>query len=223
MKPTFLALLLPLTSLAHGNIPDIPPDAPGAEYRAVIEQRRLTFADDGLDPVLRMGERNLAWLDYLNQGREPKISFTSKATQTGIPIDRPSEYNPTLILAGFAHLKEILPAEMAKVIFDGAPFTKEPPLQLEDYIDWGRALDRSYQIAARWRTMAPWLPLLEIRRGQDIRLSAADRPLPSFGYGGCARLRPAHWTAAAHRRLCRSGGSECRRVCARRACCRAPP
>lgn len=173
---TLLALLLSLTAHAHNQqLPDIPPDAPSAEYRAHLAANHpLTAAEkaadrDGLDPVLRAGERNLAWLEHINSFREQKLSFTSKETQHGYPIDAPSEYSPPIILKDFAGLEAELPAEMKAILFSNAPFPDNPPLGEEEYIRWGHSLDRSYQIAARWRTMRSWLPYLESRRGQDVR------------------------------------------------------
>lgn len=169
---TLLALLLALTAQAHDNIPDIPPDATSAQYRQhLTNQNLLQSADDGLDPILRAGERNLAWLEFINSHlpEKEKLSFTSKETQRGIPIDKPNEYSPSLILKDYNHLKFIYPVELARVVFDQHEFTKTPPILTDDYLTWSRALDRSYQIAARWRTMRYWLPILESRRSSDIR------------------------------------------------------
>lgn len=167
-----LTLLLALSSQAHGNLPDIPPDASSSEYRPYLAANHLfSVADDGLDPVLRAGERNLAWLEFINSHlpENEKLSFTSKETQNGIPIDRPSEYSPGIILKDFGRLKSIYPTELAKIVFDGAPFTQNPPILTSEYLTWSRALDRAYQISARWRTMRGWLPILESRRSSDIR------------------------------------------------------
>jgi hypothetical protein len=169
---TLLALLLSLTAFAHGNLPDIPPDATSTQYQAHLASHNLQqAADDGLDPILRAGERNLAWLEFINSHlpEKEKLSFTSKETQRGIPIDQPNEYSPSLILKEYNHLKFIYPVELGKVVFEGGEFTKTPPILTDDYITWSRALDRSYQIAARWRTMRGWLPILESRRSSDIR------------------------------------------------------
>ena len=180
MKTLLLALVLPLTSLTtlaapheRSPVPDIPPDAESAYYR----QHLSLFADpilgsrDGLDPVVAAGERNLDWLKHINSLRPAgdKLSLTSKDTQRGIPMNQPNEYNPTLILAEHAKLKDQLPIEIRRVIYEGAAFTDTPPIAVADYIEWCRKLDRSYQSAGRWRTMAPYLYYLERRRNEDIR------------------------------------------------------
>lgn len=171
MKALFLALFLPLLAFAEPGIPDIPPDASSREYRSLMKAQNRAFALDGLDAVIRAGERNLDWLDHINSKRpgNEKLSFTSKETQRGIPIDAPDEYNPSLILAAFEKLKTDLPASIKEVIFDGAPFTDAPPLDTKVYLELGRLLDRSYQIAGRWRMMSGWLSYLERARKNDIR------------------------------------------------------
>jgi len=168
---TLLLLLLPLLSHAHGTIPDIPPDASSQEYRSRLKALPPKAALDSLDPVVQAGERNLDWLEHINSflPEGEKLSFTSKETQRGIPIDQPNEYNPTLILAEFIALKNRYPAKMRAVIFEGAPFTNTPPIELKDYIEFSRLLDRSYQSAGRWRLMQYYLPQLEGRRKSDIR------------------------------------------------------
>lgn len=178
MKKIILLCVL-LTSLSafagskKNQFPDLPPDAESSDYQAVLENMPFQglLAPDGLDSIMSFGQRNMAWLNYINSFREPsqKLTFTSKETQRGIPIDQPSEYNPTLILAKFEELKKNFPKEMAEVIFERKDFTKVPPIDTKLYLDMGRELDRSYQTAARWRTMQPWLRFLASRRTQDIR------------------------------------------------------
>ncbi|MGE3263289.1 MAG: hypothetical protein AB7K68_16025 [Bacteriovoracia bacterium] len=173
MKFLLLALV-PFTTLAAPQIPDIPPDAAGIEYREKGPKLFLQFEDsdsDGLGPVMAMGTRNLDWLKHINSFRpaNDKLSLTSKETQRGYPIEAPNEYNPTLTLAEYNKLKTDLPEPLRKVIFENAPFTNDTPIPVDDYIQWCWKVDRVYQTAARWRTMAPYLYQLEGRRNQDIR------------------------------------------------------
>jgi hypothetical protein len=173
MKTLFLLILTAFPALAHNkNIPDIPPDASSTEYRRYLARHpRLGTENDGLDPVVRAGERTLQWLDHINSFRPEgeKLSLSSKETQRGYPIDQPNEYSPSLIQKNFAELKDQLPAEMVGVILENKPFTREPPLPTEEYLSWSRRLDRAYQSSARWRAMSGWLPILESRRSKDIR------------------------------------------------------
>jgi hypothetical protein len=97
------------------------------------------------------------------------LSLTSKATQNGIPIDKPSEYNPTLIQTKLTALKPKIPAAMQAVLFNNQPFTDQPPVTLDDYLTASRELDRVYQTGLRWRMMSGFLPYLSDRRHEDVR------------------------------------------------------
>jgi hypothetical protein len=175
MRNLFLILiLLPATTFAgRSPVPDIPPDAGSSFYQARLSMMDsdLNGTPDGLAPVIAAGTRNLNWLNHINSllPADKKISLSSKETQRGYPIDSPSEYNPQIILANFEELKKTIPAELKKVIYEGGAFTDQPPVSVADYIDWCNKVDRNYQSAGRWRTMAPYLSYLEDRRRQDIR------------------------------------------------------
>ncbi len=169
-----VALLLPFTASAAKApkaFPDIPPDAESSFYRSIGGNKLTAEAKDGLNNVVALGERNLKWLEHINSFRPAgqKLSLTSKDSQRGIPIDKPSEYNPPLIQEKLVVLKPQMPEAMQKVIFGNEAFTNEPPVAIADYITWSRELDRVYQSALRWRTMAPWLSYLAERRHNDLR------------------------------------------------------
>jgi len=168
-----LFFLFSLFAYSHTQetIPDIPPDATSTQYRAILQNQTKSKNLDGLEVVLRMGARNLSWLEHINSKRpaNQKLSFTSKGTQRGIPIDAPNTYSPSIILNDYQKLKSQYPKELSKVIFEGEQFLDNPPIDTAQYIEWSRKLDRSYQSAARWRTMQPWLNSLAQRRKNDIR------------------------------------------------------
>ncbi len=182
MKTLFVLMLalapLPLlaheTRLSERRLPDIPPDADSSFYMSVLGPRLMASgadAFDGLNNVVSLGERNLKWLEHINSFRPAgqKLSLTSKETQRGIPIDRPNEYNPEIVQSRLADVRAQFPEPMAKVIFEGAAFTDQPPVGTESYLNWSRELDRVFQTALRWRTMSGWLPYLENRRHNDLR------------------------------------------------------
>lgn len=168
-----ITFLLALTALAHAHpkTPDLPPDATTAQYRSALGARLLLSGNDGLDALVKLGERNLAWLEHINSLRPAgdKLSLTSKATQSGIPIDKPSEYNPTLVQQRLSDLKPKIPAVMQDVLFNNQTFTDEPPVALDDYLAASRELDRIYQLGLRWRMMIGYLPYLTERRHDDVR------------------------------------------------------
>jgi hypothetical protein len=173
MKILLLSLLLPLSALAsvpmHDGLPHILPDAPSSAYPREAINRLMGF--DALDAVTRAGQRNLEWLNRINEKRPAgqKLSLTSKETTRAYPIDQPNEYNPTIILRDFNALKDKYPEALAKVVFGTAALPDTAPMNDADYVSWSEKLDRAYQSAARWRTMAPYLSMLERRRAQDIR------------------------------------------------------
>jgi hypothetical protein len=55
------------------------------------------------------------------------------------------------------------------VLFEGADFPKNPPVDESRYILWGHAMDRVYQLAARWVLMQPYLAYLQERKAMDVR------------------------------------------------------
>jgi hypothetical protein len=129
------------------------------------------LAPASIQAVQAMGRRNLEWIRFMNQSRPEgaQLSFTSEATQTGIPVSNPNVYSPDLIEADFNQLRASLPEELKRVIFDGASFTNDPPIAEELYIEWGRKMDRLYGTANRWQMMSPYLNQLEARRWMDVR------------------------------------------------------
>lgn len=167
-------LFLLVDPLAQATtIPDLPPDA--TTEQLLREHARLKIKPsaiplNAIDEMRRAGERNLEWLKYINSFR-PKnpISLSSPETQRGFPMHAPAEYSPTIIADKMRRLKAELPPTMASVVFDGGAFTKEPPVELEKFIEWGCEIDRQYQTALRWQMMAPRLGELAGRRRRDVR------------------------------------------------------
>src|SRR3989344_1948877 len=168
LKTLFLILLLTKTASAA---PLLPPhldlEISGEETRAVLQKQKSRFAalanDSRLQHIIAVGTRNLNWLKFINQHRSEanKISFSSAATQKGIPITEPRRYNPDIIAKQYADTMPKLPAAMREVLEDGKEFTKEPPISDEEYIKWGQTVNRLYDIAARWEVMEPYLLYLE--------------------------------------------------------------
>jgi hypothetical protein len=158
----------------HSEIPDLPPDATTQQYLAVQRSmpQIMIAPADGLDPVVAAGQRSLNFLKYMNSFRPgDPISFTNKKSQSesGIPIDKPSEYNPELLLAKFTKWQNDCPPALKEILLNNGAFTKDPPIPLEDYITFSRALDKNYQTSIRWRLMQPYLEELALRRSEDVR------------------------------------------------------
>lgn len=175
-------------TMDHMDVPNpllahLPLDLTGAEYRALYTKLNLQHTSGSrfafveptarLNKILDMGKRNLDWLKYINENKanplQPNFSFSSAATQKAYPIESPKAYNETIVLESFQTLLAQLPPQMKSVLVDGAPFTKEIPIEITDYLKFGLAVDDVYQSAARWLMMKPYLDYLAQRKTEDIR------------------------------------------------------
>ena len=173
----FVALLfsIPLanTNAAPAALPHFDLEMSSEEMARVVGSRLgpQTITPESIQAVQAMGRRNLEWIRFMNQSRPEgaQLSFTSEATQRGIPIYQPNIYSPSIIEADFVQLRADMPEEMKRVIFDGASFTATPPIAEELYREWGLNAERLYDIANRWQRMEPFLWQLEGRRWMDVR------------------------------------------------------
>lgn len=174
MKVILTLLLATIFSAVAYAIPHIPIDSAGPHYKAYISSEMSLFrpmeeVQDSLQPVLRMGERNLEWLKEINKNQKDKISLTTPENMQAFPIEAPRVYNVSIILDEFNGLKNTLPAEMADILFSSKALPKSLPISKEEYIQWAFKVDRNYQIAVRWRMMEPYLGQLAARKYQDVR------------------------------------------------------
>lgn len=159
---------------AASAVPHLDLELTGAELSKIYEQeqaKKILIKEETrrLDQPVRAGKRNLEWLQFINNNRTDKISFSSPATQRGIPMDTPKEYNEAIAYQQYLDVVAQMPAPMKKVIIDGAAFTKDPGVSIEDYKLWGDKIDKAYQIAIRWMMMEPYLGSMAQRRYQDVR------------------------------------------------------
>ena len=122
-----------------------------------------------LDEVVELGRRNLRWLDHLNQYREKPLSFSSKETQKGIPIDEPKVYGPSTIFPEQTEIIGGLPEQMHRILVAGEDFENSLDITDDEYIQWGRRLDRLYQTTVRWLTLSGWKHYYAERKAHDVR------------------------------------------------------
>lgn len=162
----------------QASIPHLDLEMTGAEYARLIgNQPRLlqglSVDDDAiaLKPALDFGKRNLDFLNFINQHRDAAhhISLTSKETQTGIPIEKPIEYNLAIVLKMYDDLLTGMPIQLKNVLLGTGAFPENPPMTDDDYIIWGRMADRVYQKGNRWLLMKPYLDALAFRKKSDLR------------------------------------------------------
>ncbi|MEZ0391657.1 MAG: hypothetical protein ACAH59_05545, partial [Pseudobdellovibrionaceae bacterium] len=114
------ALILSTAAFAGGkkvkDIIHILPDSPGWVY---LEQssrnpwRVLDLLDSETGPSIKMGERSLAWLTYMNEFRpaDQKLQLTKPGDLKGYPIELPSKYSGATVQAKHKELLEQMPAE----------------------------------------------------------------------------------------------------------------
>ncbi len=165
-----LATLLPF-DLAFASQPGEQPfhldlEARATEYTALQPPRDF---NDVLDPIISVGKRNLDWLQFINSKRSEPLSFSSKETQHGIPMDKPNVYNTELIQASYSDLVKTLPKEMTDVLIGNSPFTENPPVDTARYLELGRQVDMVYQLTVRWNSMKRYLALLVDLKLDDVR------------------------------------------------------
>mgnify|MGYP001313816937 CR=1 FL=1 len=150
-----------------------------AEYEGLYQnymQQRLELLEAGnpspqrdLDPIVQLGRRNLEWLDHINELREEPLAFSSKETQKGIPIEEPKVYGPSTIYPEHDEILEVLPEQMHRVLILGQDFEGQLEISDEDYITYGRRVDRLYQTTVRWLSLSGWKHWYAQRKRDDVR------------------------------------------------------
>ncbi len=177
MKWILSAILLAAISASANTrpkfLPHILPDAPSSAYRGkyIVPREAATGAEADVQEAVRVGERNMAWLEHMNSFRPEgkKIQLTKPGDLKGIPIESPKYYNAEIIAADHKEVYTQMPAEMAKILYSASPLTDNPPIDEETYIEWAKKVDRNYQSATRWIMMKPYLPYLMEARQEDLR------------------------------------------------------
>ncbi len=165
------ALCLFVASRAFGTSFDL--EMTGPEYRELLKRPEYqTRTSDEIDNILKVGKRNLDWINLVNANRpaNQQLELYSPALQVGIPMDAPREYNEATVLRDYNDLLAELPVAFKEVLlgFDALPIT-HPLDSDEEYLTWTRKTDKVYQSASRWKIMEPYLWSLASRSYNDIR------------------------------------------------------
>jgi hypothetical protein len=154
-------------------LPHILPDAPSSAYQGkYIVGNSVAFgADQDVESAIKLGERNMAWLNHMNTYRAEghKIQLTRPGDLKGIPIDAPKKYSPETISLDYQTIYAEMPAPMAQILYSSQPFTNDTPIAETDYVTWAKKVDKNYQTAVRWKLMKPYLSYLTQRRAEDLR------------------------------------------------------
>lgn len=133
--------------------------------------------------ALSWGNRLAQWLEHENARRDStrQLRLTSANTRRGIPIDSPSIYSEQTVAAEL----ETFQSEIAPLILEvlnGEAFPEQLPLPDADFIVQARKIDRTYQTAARFKSLKPWMSYYARAKAQDVR---------AFYF-----FRENHWTSA---------------------------
>lgn len=155
--------------------PKLFPDLNGNEYRQLLKTQNelvptlLTVGENKIEIILKIGQRNLEWLDKINSMRNEKIRFSTPENRRTYPVDAPSIYNETIVINNYEALLKELPSVMADILLGKAPYTNDIPVEKEVYVHYALLVDYVYQSAARWKMMKPYIYQLSATRANDIR------------------------------------------------------
>jgi hypothetical protein len=171
MTPIVLLMTFAAQAKTPKFFPHIMPDAPSSAYQGKYLIPREAETKDAVNLAIKAGERNMAWLKYMNSFRPEgkKIQLTKPGDLQGIPIDTPKTYSPKTIETEYQTLQEQMPAEMTKILYGSDAYLQDPPVAEDVYIQWARKVDKNYQTATRWTMMKPYLSFLAARRENDLR------------------------------------------------------
>ena len=156
---------------------DIPPDATSTIYHAeLLHLNSLGFnnlfnSSSYVQQAIVLGKRNLDWLKFMNEGRPEgsKITISKPGQLPRYPIDKPNHYSPATIERDYKEIASKIPAVMKAVLYDSKDFTKEPGLPIAEYEKWAKAVDKLYQISARWNLLSPDIGWYSRNRANDVR------------------------------------------------------
>ena len=150
-------------------LPGSPSEAYGPFIRRALMSDDITNMASYVQQALNAGTRNLQWLDFLNSRRPDQIALTKPGDLPSHPINKPNAYSPLTIENDFKALNTSIPESMRKIIFENAGFTDTLSISVKDYIAWAKKVDKLYQIAARWTSLAPYLSSYARNKVNDIR------------------------------------------------------
>jgi hypothetical protein len=157
------------------NLIHILPDAPSSFYHSVVRDQIFVFGEDpaeqSVQKAIKLGERNMNWLKYMNKFRDEshQLRLTKPGELTGVPITSPKKYNPEIIQAAGEKIQNEMPQELKDIFYSNSAFPQNPPVNDDTYIDWAKKVDKNYQTATRWMVMVPYLNYLKDEQANDVR------------------------------------------------------
>lgn len=173
LKLILIACLL-ISAAQNFAAPHLPLEMSFTEYQRFYSQLKLTKSlskDPIVKEAINGGEKMSDWIKLINANRaeDQVIRLTSRATQRGIPIDKPSKYGPSTILKTLTMLKSEMPKVLSDVIFGNAKITSNTLVSDSDFILWCRKVSKLYQTSVRWTGMQKWLSHYASKKSMDVR------------------------------------------------------
>ena len=160
-------------ALAHEVAPlHLDLEMESSEYASLLKKlpKNKEADDPAIVKALARGQRLAAWIAAENNRRSPSeaIRLTSATTRRGIPIDKPSIYSEKTIAQDLITHTTDLNADIIKVV-DGGAFPATLPLADEEFILQARKIDKTYQSAARFKSLINWRSQYAQRKSLDLR------------------------------------------------------
>lgn len=171
----YLALVLAFcVGPVFGSIPHLPLELTFEESQKWLAQQhknQKNSKDPFIQAAINGGEKMSDWVKLINSIRSDAdaIRLTSKATQRGIPIDRPSEYGPSTIKRDYEKFKQDMPQKLFEVFYGKVAISTSTILSDKEFIAWARRVSKLYQTAVRWQGYQAWLPQMGARKYRDVR------------------------------------------------------
>jgi hypothetical protein len=167
-----LAVVGSFSTARAGELPHMDLEMSSQELEAMLQRRGvLIMNSDQLQPILEMGKRIFSWIEHINSKRpaEKQLVIHTPDTIKGVPITAPGESNRRIIDERLSKLKAEMPQAMWDILYSGAPFSDEPPIADEVFLELARKADSVYNAASRWILQEPYLNQYAARQSWDIR------------------------------------------------------
>lgn len=184
MKKTAVVLSLSLLPLSFAQAAITRPGPPlhldldmtSSEYASYLKaqtkhRKSMVKEDDpAIAEALLVGKRLSDWLATENarRGAGTQLRLTSPLTRPSNSIEKPKSYNAATVAASLEQHRQELPADMWAVL-EGAPFPDTLPLPDADFILLARKVDKTYQTAARFKSLIPYIDSYRAQKAWDVR------------------------------------------------------
>lgn len=153
------------------GLPDIEASSTAYPQELRSQQGLVAEPPQAWHNVLKVGPRNLEWLNQLNADRKPedKIQLSTPGSSKGIPMEDPFRYNDALLNERWVQIEKEMPTALKDVLLGTASLPKQLPVDLETYRLWARKVDVLYSHSLRWNGMRKNIPYFRTQKIFDFR------------------------------------------------------